>query len=113
MNDDHFQKRMRELRDEETAQAPSFERVLRGRPTPNRGRMRLAWPAFALMALALVAFFFWPTTQHDSLPEISPAALADLESAEWSAPTDALLTTAGAPASPDLYREITQLLNQP
>jgi hypothetical protein len=123
MNDDpKLRERLRELQTHEAAGAPSLDRVLRGpAPAPRPGWRRLAWVGAAAAVLIAAAIAIWPRPVPEELPEVSPAALADLESADWSAPTDALLADAGpfsangtgAQEPGELFREINQLLGQP
>ena len=123
MNDDPtLRERLRELQAHEAAGAPSFDRVMRGSvPPPRPVQRRLAWAGAAAAALIAVASASWARDQAGLDAEVSPAALADLESADWSAPTDTLLADAGPSSSHravvsepgELFREINQLLGQP
>jgi len=120
-DDPHLHARFNELREHEAARTPSFEQVLRG-PAPAARRSRSAWwwPIAAAATLAIVALFRWPSRPPaDALPDLSPGALADLTntallpSADWAAPTDALLADTTPASAAALSREITQLLNRP
>lgn len=84
--------------------------ALREQPSLGaRWKTLLAGAGACLLMIAGIAL--WP---HDpALPEVSAAALADLEAAEWEAPSDALLADASARSNSDLMREINQLLTQP
>ncbi len=115
MNDEpNLQKRLHELRDQEAAFAPSFEQVLRGPVTARHPLWpRLTWLGAAAAMIIGAAMIFWPRSPRDELPEVSPEALANLESVEWTAPTDALLAGTNARSVPALSREIEQLLHQP
>lgn len=66
---------------------------------------------FAVCVMILASVAFWP--HAGALPEVSAEALADLEAAEWEAPSDALLADASPRSNSDLVREINQLLRQP
>lgn len=81
------------------------------REAPSPGTMR--WkPALALAAACVLIAIASLLRHRDApLPSVSEAALADLESAEWTAPSDALLADAGPSAEADLRRQINQLLN--
>jgi hypothetical protein len=75
----------------------------------------LPWKAMlaglGVCSLVIAVITLWP--YDGALPEVSAEALADLEAAEWQAPSDALLADASPRANGDLMREINQLLNQP
>jgi hypothetical protein len=115
MNDDSdLQKRLHDLREDDAASAPSFSEMLRRSVTLPRPRWpRPAWLGAAAAAVAAAAVLWWPRPSRETLPEVSPDALANLESIEWTTPTDALLAGTNAPSVPALSREIEQLLNQP
>jgi len=74
-----------------------------------------AWKAagagITACALMIGAAAIWP--EDPALPEVSAAALAVLEAAEWEAPSDALLAEASMISNNDLMHEINQLLHQP
>lgn len=73
--------------------------------------LKIAWAALAACALVVTGVTMWP--RDPTLPEVSAAALADLEASEWEAPSDALLADASTASNSDLMREINQLLHHP
>ena len=76
---------------------------------PFAGKVAGAGIAACTLMIGTVAIW----SDDPALPEVSAAALADLEAAEWEAPSDALLAEASLASNNDLMREINQLLHQP
>ena len=82
MNDDRLRQAFAELRREETAHVPEFNRLWSRRP--GRFSTRLA---FAALLLAIVAVSVIPIIRRHRTPQTSIT--------EWRAPTDFLLKTPG------------------
>lgn len=109
MNDPELQRRFAGLREQEAAQAPSFDRVWaaaarrqfrHAAPTPWGVRLTVAGFAAALIAVA-----FWLGSGHEDTQPVPTAQawerqlasleteIAALDLADWQAPTDFLLTS--------------------
>ena len=82
MNDDRLRQAFAELRREETARAPEFNRLWSRRPARLSTRL-----AFAALLLVVVAVSVIPIIRRHRTPQISIS--------EWRAPTDFLLKTPG------------------
>jgi hypothetical protein len=83
MNDDRLREVFADLRREETAGVPQFNRLWHGR---RGGRLSTQF-AFALLLLAIVAVSVIPIVRRHHTPQSSIT--------EWRAPTDFLLKTPG------------------
>ncbi len=83
MNDDRLHAAFRELRRDETAHVPPFNRLWRV-PVRSRPLTRLA---FALVLIVIAAVSMVPILRRHRAPQTSIT--------EWRAPTDFLLKTPG------------------
>lgn len=121
-SDDDLRQRFRELREQETAHVPTFERIRRGAVPRNHDAplvegfwRRLGWaPAFAAM-LVMAGAWWWLGHDPESVTGMPPLVAemdvkdkADLDFSledEWSTATDLLLADAeGAMATAQVHR---------
>ena len=86
-------------------------RVLAAFEKPSRHTWKPLLGGLATCVIVAMSVWFW--TCDKSLPPISEAALADLESVEWTPPSDALLADASASTESGLRQQITELLTSP